>query len=182
MDTIVRYEGEEVNLCVSRVDDEAIEVYAKWLNDPTASDYVGRSNSVISANDEKDYILSMGTNSKMHFSICLKDGTPIGLCELIPDYKNGHANIVVLIGELVFRSHGYGSEAIKLLSNFAFNECRMRMLYARVPQTNEAAMRAFSKAGFVLCGTQHNYTFANGKYSDMNTYEFCNTKPHWVAE
>ena len=54
----------------------------------------------------------------------------------------------MLFGDDAARGRGYGSEAIRLLTDLAFDGMNLHRLYAFVLAFNPHAKRAFEKAGF----------------------------------
>ena len=66
---------------------------------------------------------------------------------------------------------GYGTEALKLLLDFAFNFQNMHSVDLKVFSFNERAIKCYEKSGFKRCGTRHDAYFLNGKYHDEITME-----------
>ena len=69
------------------------------------------------------------------------------------------------------RGMGYGTEALKLLLDFAFNFQNMHSVDLKVFSFNERAIKCYEKSGFKRCGTRHDAYFLNGKYHDEITME-----------
>lgn len=65
------------------------------------------------------------------------------------DWSNGNGFLRLGIGEAEYRRKGYGSQALKMLLRFAFNELSLYRVTAVVPAYNEGAMRLFHKFGFM---------------------------------
>lgn len=79
------------------------------------------------------------------------------------------------LGYLLFRSYwgkGYGTEAVSLAVNYAFETLNLRKLVARVFEPNRASSRVLEKNGFVLAGrlTEQVYIESLG-YVDELYYE-----------
>ena len=85
----------------------------------------------------------------------LKDGTHIGeLC-----FKGLDSNGVAEIGYGIleqYQGHGYATEAVKAISNWAFQESKVTAIEAETDDKNIASKRVLEKCGFV-------YTGKNGK-------------------
>jgi RimJ/RimL family protein N-acetyltransferase len=58
-----------------------------------------------------------------------------------------------MIGNKSYWGQGIGSETIRLLGKFAFEEMGLRKLTAGTMGTNLAMIRVFQKMGFILEGT-----------------------------
>ncbi len=156
--------GEKVY--VSPVNSDDYEIYTKWLNDENVTKYLTIHNSYVTIAGEKDFLNSINS-SDFIFAIVKNDNTLIGNIGLHNlDYKNGTATLGIFIGDEENMSKGYGSEAIKLLINFAFNELRLHNIMLNVFDFNARAIKAYTKCGFTEFGRRHDAFFRNGKYHD----------------
>ena len=126
---------------------------------------------------EKEYLEDASKND-CKFSIIKKENDELmGSIALdIVDYKNGNASLGIFIGEENNFSKGYGSEAIKLLINYAFNELRLHNIMLTVLDGNERAIKCYKKCGFTEFGRRHEALFRNGKYIDLIYMEIINKK------
>jgi RimJ/RimL family protein N-acetyltransferase len=86
-----------------------------------------------------------------HFTIRSKqDNSLLGFARIEwIEWTHGTGNLRMAIGDQANRNQGYGSEAIRLMLNFAFNELNLYRLSALVGEDNPAAMRFFTRHGFV---------------------------------
>ena len=70
--------------------------------------------------------------------------------------------------EKEYRGQGYGTEALKLALDYAFNELGLALLGLTVFPSNERAIRAYEKVGFkrkeVL---EKSWLMPDGEYADM---------------
>jgi len=91
------------------------------------------------------------------------------------DSKNGNAEIHIklAIGD-EFRNKGYGSEAINLMVNYAFNELRLNLVYAKVNEYNISSQKMFLKCGFTNEGILKHRIFKKGKYYDVISFSIIN--------
>ena len=64
-------------------------------------------------------------------------------------WSNGTGAVQIGIGDAADRLHGYGSEALRLLLRFAFDELNLYRLTAFIAAYNSVALHVFTKAGFV---------------------------------
>lgn len=80
------------------------------------------------------------------------DDRPVGIIDLF-DFEPHHARAAV--GILVFpgeQHRGIGSEALELLSDYAFGVLHLHQLYAHIPESNTLSRRLFSRCGYTECG------------------------------
>lgn len=163
------------NIYISPMNPEDIEINTRWLNNSEITKYLSIHNCLVSLGGEKDYLENY---CKEEFHMCivkLANDELIGNIALEHlDYKNGSAELGIFIGEEDNLSKGYGTEAINLLTNYAFKELRLHTIYLRVYDINERAKKAYTKCGFKECGRLHEAVFRNGKYHDIIYMELIN--------
>jgi [ribosomal protein S5]-alanine N-acetyltransferase len=81
------------------------------------------------------------------------------------DHEAKHAEI----GYVLHINHwgkGYGTEAVALMSDFAFDTLKLHKLHARVVDTNVGSTRVLEKNDFQLEGRLKDYFFIEGAYYD----------------
>lgn len=89
----------------------------------------------------------------------------IGSCQLVSiNHVHRSAELKIRIGEVEERHKGYGTEAVGLLLSFAFNDLNLNRVFLQVFETNQSAIRAYEKAGFVREGLMRNAAYINGEY------------------
>ncbi len=64
------------------------------------------------------------------------------------------------------REQGFGTEAMQLAIEFAWNDLNLRRLELSVHSFNERAQRIYEKLGFKIWGTAHQKMFIRGRYVD----------------
>lgn len=90
------------------------------------------------------------TGRVVQFLICTKDDVPVGSVYLRDiDEVHHKAEYGIFIGEEDALSKGYGTEAARLMTGYAFRELKLHKLMLRVLAGNERAKRSYEKAGFV---------------------------------
>ena len=81
----------------------------------------------------------------------LKDGTHIGeMC-----FKGIDSDGIVEIGYGImeqYQDHGYATEAVKAISNWAFQEPKISSIEAQIDSKNIASRKVLEKCGFVFTG------------------------------
>lgn len=90
----------------------------------------------------------------MTFSIRTFQGDRhIGNCALyLIDHTRSEAQLGIVVGERDCWNKGYGSEAVKLLSNYATGNLGLIKLRLKTLENNARAKRCFEKCGFMPCG------------------------------
>lgn len=89
----------------------------------------------------------------------------IGTCGLFCIHaKDHHAEIGIEICELEFRHKGVGTQVVKMLMEYGFNELNLHRLYSSVISHNQAGLGLFYKLGFVVEGRLRQHYFSGGRY------------------
>ena len=99
------------------------------------------------------------------------DGAAIGTIILSDiDMRNGTAEIHIKLAETAQRGKGYGTDAVRALLGYAFNELRLNCIYCRIKEDNIASRKLFQKCGFVQEGCLRSRVYRNGRYHDFYEY------------
>jgi diamine N-acetyltransferase len=77
------------------------------------------------------------------------------------------AEIGISIGEKAFWDKGYGTEVMRLMLKFGFNELNFNRIFLKVYETNLRGIRSYEKAGFKVDGRLRQDRFMDGKYIDV---------------
>ncbi|SDE67410.1 diamine N-acetyltransferase [Pricia antarctica] len=104
---------------------------------------------------------------QLRLCICDKNDKGIGLIDLFDfDPKNHRAGIGIIVLEDKNRNKGVGTEAIRLMMDYAFSTLALRQLFANVLVGNDASIHLFKKLGFQEVGIKKDWIFSNGRYKD----------------
>lgn len=183
MKHIVRLYGINVNLCVVRTDDEAIDLYTQWMNDENINMYIGK-NSVISPRIEQEKWANREcSDDDCRFCIVEKKSDKlIGTCSLSIRPNARNASLGICIGDPACRNRGYGTEVVKLLIKFAFYEQNMHRVELFVNAENDRAIDCYKKAGFKIVGTMHDADYYHGHYCDVHVMEILEDEYNKIME
>lgn len=97
----------------------------------------------------------------------IETGLYIGGCGINKiDWKNRVATVGIYIGDKDFRGKGYGTEAMRLLVDFIFNQININRIQLFVFSFNERAIKSYKKNGFIEEGRLKQSVFRNGRYYD----------------
>lgn len=99
----------------------------------------------------------------------------LGLVDLFDfDPKNNRVGLGIVIKNLDDRNAGIGSEAVKLLIDYAFGTLHIHQIYVNVTVTNSASIKLFSKFGFQLVGVKKQWNRVGSTYADEALYQLIN--------
>jgi ribosomal-protein-alanine N-acetyltransferase len=127
--------------------------YLSWLSDPEVLRYLELRFSPPQTLVDLDSFVNTvnASNNSLMLGIFLNsDKIHIGNIKLGPiDRNHSTGDIGLLIGDRVHWGKGFASKAIKLLSDYAFEELGLIKLTAGCYGSNEGSRRAFLNVGFV---------------------------------
>lgn len=85
-------------------------------------------------------------------------GEPVGAVDLF-DFDPYHmrAGIGILIHNPDNRNHGYASDALQAMFDYARDFLGLKQLYANIAKSNGVSIHLFEKTGFVRTGTKLNW-------------------------
>jgi RimJ/RimL family protein N-acetyltransferase len=163
-----RIDGDRIflrDVCVS----DATPRYVAWLADPEVNRYLETRFQQHTRADIVRYIEMMTKAPDVAFLAIVRrsDDLHLGnlrLGEIDPYHQT--ATVALLIGEKSVWGQGYGSEAIALVSRYAFDALSVRKLTARVYSNNLASLNAFQKAGWMSEGVQRQQFVSDGQLVD----------------
>ena len=163
---IPRIKGASIDLCVVRTDEEAIAKYTRWISDEEILPFLGRYNRVAQLDDEREWVKNVVKNTKdISFNIVeKKTRNLIGNCSL--RQKNRNYILGILIGEKSARERGYGTEAVKMLVDFAFQNLNAHRVCLSLAADNTRAFNCYKRVGFVEFGREHETDWYDGKWHD----------------
>lgn len=156
-------------LTLNTVEEEDLPFLRDTINDPAVrAGLLYRPPLNLEA--ERDYFESViCDDGSVNLLVCV-DGEPAGTIALESiDDVNGSAEIGLFLDE-AFWGAGHGSEAARLLTDFAFRERRLHRVYARVLADNEASARIWEKLGYRHEATHHEAAFYEGEFVDVEWY------------
>ena len=142
--------------------------FTEWINDYETSKYLDQYSKIFTLEDEKDFVEKTRKDDKVYLSIIkLSNDELIGNISLMNiDHINKTATLGIMIGKNDEREKGYGTEAINLLLDYAFNHLNLNNIMLEVLDTNERARKCYLKCGFKELGVRKQSHYLEGIYHD----------------
>jgi len=165
---IVNFEGELVSLGPLRRD--LIPLYLRWINDFGTTRTLSIQNRPMTLEEETAWFDSRASaGGEYAFTIYERSsGRPIGNCDLFKvDFRNRRGEVGLMIGEPEARGKGYGTEAMRLLLDFAFTALSLNSVMLQYFEFNPAARRCYEKAGFRESGRWRQSLWSGGRFWDQ---------------
>jgi RimJ/RimL family protein N-acetyltransferase len=82
-------------------------------------------------------------------------------------WNNGDAFVGISLGERQDWGKGYGTDAMRVLLRYAFDELNLHRVSLDVFEYNPRAIRSYEKAGFTVEGRCRQYLHREGKRWDL---------------
>lgn len=161
-------EGESVDLCAVSEDD--VDFLRETVNDPAVWPTIGARTPVTEKQEQEWYEEhASDDDGNVNFVVAV-DGDAAGSLGVHGvDDVDGSAELGIFLAE-DYWANGYGTEAGRLATDYAFDQHRRHRVVARVFEGNEASARVWEKLGYELEGTHRDEVFVDGKYRDVRYY------------
>ena len=148
--------------------EEDAKFFAYWFNQPVIMFQCGFAEPT-NEEEERRYINEYHkSEDSVWFTITDIDGAVIGEAELLRMFPAWHCtDLTIIIPDPEKQHKGYGTEAIRLMLDMAFNEYEMNRVSIGVVGLNTDALEFYKKIGFRQEGIQEQGYYYNGEYSDF---------------
>jgi RimJ/RimL family protein N-acetyltransferase len=160
--------GEKVALGPLRKD--LVPTYLRWMNDFNTLRTLGVLPAPMLLEQEEQWYqrrVEANGNSVFFTIYVCETGQAIGNTSLDVDRVNRAATFGILIGEPEARGKGYGTEATRLMLDYAFTALGLHHVMLNVYEYNLAGQRAYARAGFKEVGRLRQAHFMGGRQWDV---------------
>ncbi|HEY3316031.1 MAG TPA: GNAT family protein [Bacillota bacterium] len=100
-------------------------------------------------------------------TICRKDDGVIGFLTLDRiHHRNRNGEVTIALFDQANWGRGYGTDALRTLLRFVFEEMNFHRIQLLVHEDNSRAIKAYEKLGFVREGLLRDENFRGGRYTD----------------
>jgi RimJ/RimL family protein N-acetyltransferase len=149
-----------------------LPTFARWFNDQEVTQFLGANMWPMSMESEERWFQRYLDEQMM--GLCIEtlapagqSGVLIGNCSLMhPSERNHNAELGIVIGEKEYWSQGYGTDAIKTLLRYCFDELNYHKVYLRVYDFNTRGIRCYEKCGFRHEGRLRQHMYRHGGWHD----------------
>jgi diamine N-acetyltransferase len=162
--------GEKVALGPLRPDLAA--AYARWMNQLEVRRGLDQMGIATPQSQERWVAENIERGAKrepqaVEFTVYDRtDSSAVGTAGLLQiAHANGTAEFAILIGER--RGQGLGTEATRLVLDFAFNVLQLRNVLLETLEWNVAGLIAYERAGFRRVGARRGAVMSRGRPTDV---------------
>jgi ribosomal-protein-alanine N-acetyltransferase len=143
--------------------------YFNWLNDREVTRFLNSGVFPNTVEQMEEYYrnIVLSADNAMFAIIDKESDEHIGNIKLGPiDWLMRIAPLGIMIGNKECWGKGYGTEAIRLVLDYAFNRLNLHKVIAGIVAIHQASIRAFEKGGFEREGQAKSQFFLDGKFYD----------------
>ncbi|MDR0507322.1 MAG: GNAT family N-acetyltransferase [Dysgonamonadaceae bacterium] len=162
---------ENDTIILRALEPEDLDVLYKWENDSELWHY-GVTLSPYSKFTLRNYIANSDPDiyqtRQLRLMIEKKaDEKAIGTIDLFDfDPLNLRAGIGILL-DGNYRNQGFGSQALRLMEEYAFSFLMLNQLYAYIPRNNTPSYRLFCKNGYIENGLLKSWIKTENEFTDV---------------
>lgn len=166
-------------LVLSPIEPEHLQYFCRWSRDPAGIRYMEMQYPLTLA-DESQWYQRIATAPDGVFWAILLHGQLIGNIALANiDWVSRHASSGIWIGDTSQHGKGYGTEAMRLRTRYAFEELGLEKVMTSIMVGNEASRRATERVGYRHCGLRRRHIWRGGKWHDVWLGEIL--RDDWLA-
>jgi RimJ/RimL family protein N-acetyltransferase len=147
---------------------EHLPRFVAWFSDPAVTRYLLRRFPP-SLKQEEEWLDAMAeSDADVVWSVVLREtGLLVGVTALHRiDWWARHAWVEIALGERSTWGKGYGTETVRLCTDYAFAELGLEKVLASVYRGNGASLRMLEKIGYAPCGLLLRNAFFGGAWHD----------------
>lgn len=162
-------EGELARL--RAVEKKDLKKLRDWRNDPDVKRFT-REYRELNIQSQLQWLDSLARDKNtVMFAVETKKGKLIGCTGLTYiDWKNRRAEVSIYIGDKNYKGKGYGTDALKTLMKYSFEELNLHMLFGEIFEYNKANIKLFEKCGFKRDGVLRHRLYRDGRYQNSIFY------------
>jgi UDP-4-amino-4,6-dideoxy-N-acetyl-beta-L-altrosamine N-acetyltransferase len=162
-------EGELARL--RAVEKKDLKKLRDWRNDPDVKKFTREYRELNIQNQLQWLDLLARDKNAVMFAVETKKGKLIGCTGLTYiDWKNRRAEVSIYIGDKNYKGKGYGTDALKTLMKYSFEELNLHMLFGEIFEYNKANIKLFEKCGFKRDGVLRHRLYRDGRYQNSIFY------------
>jgi RimJ/RimL family protein N-acetyltransferase len=154
---------------------EDIPMFLRWVNDPDVAENLEHF-AVYNRVQEEAWFdrVSNGPRAELPLVIEINQPEndiciPIGNLSFMNIHQfNRSAEIGIMIGEKQYWDQGYGTEAMRRMCQYGFEELNFHRIFLRVFEGNERGKAPYRKVGFIFEGTMREARYHRGRYWNVD--------------
>ena len=160
-------EGEQINL--RTLEEEDIEFLQKNINNPDIRKNLTTRRPTNLQQQQEFFQETVSSSEDVHLAICNEEEI-VGIISLEEDQREVRTASIGLWIDPEHHRNGYGTEAVKLITDYGFNELGYYRIYARAYEENKGSQRIWEKLGYTKEGELRDQAYFDGEFGDIYMY------------
>jgi len=158
-------EGEAVRL--RPAEERDLPKFVEWLADPEVTRWLAAMGDPPTLEDEIEwYEAKRSDPNNVLWSIETIEGRLIGNVELRVVPQANRAELGIAIQDMSQWSKGYGTETVRLVLHYGFEELELNRIELTADEKNHRAIRCYEKCGFRHEGLLRQHRLVDGRYGN----------------
>jgi RimJ/RimL family protein N-acetyltransferase len=146
---------------------EELSIYQAWFADPDVTRFLPGFGPYSDSQEEEWFKKTAEDPTVVAWAIEV-DGRVVGMTGIHGiDFRHGHGESGLTIGDKTMWRKGIASEAMTLRTRFAFRELNLHKIRTRAFMENEGSRRALQKTGYRESGVQREEFYRDGRWHDV---------------
>jgi diamine N-acetyltransferase len=171
-------EGERVRL--RPMDEGDLPNFVEWFSDDEVTRWLAQAPQSPSLEEELEWYHRQRSNPEtLLWAIEMQDGRMVGSTELRLEPERQKAELGIVIGEKSEWSGGLGTDTVRLILQYAFEELELNRVELTTDEENARAIRCYEKVGFVREGLKRQDRVVDGRFG--NTVLMAVLREEWAG-
>lgn len=158
-------EGKQVRL--RPVEERDLPLFVQWLADPELTRWLERLEKAPTLEEEYDWWHDRRSDPDgILWAIETRDSHLVGTTELRLAPRAERAEFGIAIHDKTQWGKGLGTEATRLVVDYAFEELDLNRIELTTDEENARAIRCYERVGFIREGLLRRHRLVDGRFSD----------------
>jgi len=170
-----------------RIERQDIPTFVRWFGDPQVREYLLMNRPISTAEEERWFERQLDRHDAEMFAIeaavdstgSATAGSTVQISAATQwvhigngglesvNWTHRFAELGIVIGEKEYWNRGFGTDAVRTLVRYGFQEMNLHRIYLHVYEDNARAIRAYEKCGFQHEGRLRDGVYRRGRYYDL---------------
>lgn len=149
------------------VEEGDLPQFVRWLADRDVARWLERLEKAPTLEEEYEWWHDKrGDPDSVLWAIEKDDGTLVGTTELRLTLRAERAELGIGIHDKTQWSKGLGTEAVRLVVDYAFEELNLNRVELTTDEENARAIRCYEKVGFIREGLLRQHRLVDGRFGN----------------
>lgn len=163
-------EGENIKL--RTIEEEDLDFLHREFHNPKIWRHLSISKPQNLSQQREFFEQVISDDEQINLGICREEEL-MGIVSLIPQTYDENYRVGLWVAE-EYHGNGYGTEATKMITNYAFNQLNYHKISYRAHEDNVGSRRVAEKAGYKKEAELESHVYLDGEYKDLIVFRALN--------